>query len=195
MDVASPISSVIPSLDGAVLGALAGTSAPVGLSSVHKLSGRGSLSGVRRVLLRLVATGIVHEVPGGYVLNRDHVAAPVIQALARLWGEVFDRIRLHVGEWPDAPELVGVFGSAARRDGDEESDIDLVVVSDAADASERAAELAALVERWTGNETHAVTVGAKDLRRMRRAREALLAEWRRDVVVVVGRRDALGSAA
>jgi hypothetical protein len=54
VDVSSPISSVIPSLDGAVLDALAGTTAPLNLSAVHKLAGRGSMSGVRRVLLRLV---------------------------------------------------------------------------------------------------------------------------------------------
>lgn len=191
MDTGSPISSVIPSLDGAVLAALAGTNAPLNLSSAHKLAGRGSLSGVRRVLVRLVAHGIVLDVPGGYVLNRDHVAAPAVESLAQLWGEALDRIRRHVAQWPDAPRLVGIYGSAARRDGDEESDVDLIVVSDATDASDYAAELAAQVERWTGNATHVVTVGSKDLRRMRRAREAILADWERDLVVIVGGRDAL----
>jgi predicted nucleotidyltransferase len=195
MDVGSPISSVIPSLDGSVLAALAGTTAPLSLTAVYKLAGRGSLSGVRRVLLRLVATGIVLDVPGGYVLNRDHVATPAIEALARLWGEVLDRMRRHVGEWPHEPQLVGIFGSAARRDGDEASDIDLLVVSDASDASESAAELAARVERWTGNATHVASVGRKDLQRMRRAKEGILAEWQRDLVVVAGSREALGSAA
>ncbi|MGH9185278.1 MAG: hypothetical protein ACRD0U_05630, partial [Acidimicrobiales bacterium] len=88
MNVSNPIWSVIPSLDGAVLSALAGTAAPLNLSAVHKLAGRGSLSGVRRVLIRLVGTGIVLDVPGGYVLNRDHVAATAIESLANLWGEV-----------------------------------------------------------------------------------------------------------
>lgn len=194
MDVSNPISSVIPSLDGAVLNALAGTAAPLNLSTVHKLAGRGSLSGVRRVLVRLVATGIVLAVPGGYVLNRDHVAAPAVESLANLWREVFDRIRRDVNEWPHAPLLVGIYGSAARRDGDEDSDIDLVVASDDADASDQAADLAANVERWTGNSTHVVTVASKDLRRMRRAREAILAEWEHDLVVIIGSRDALRAA-
>ena len=194
MDVGSPISSVIPSLDGVVLGALAGTSAPMNLSRVHEVGGRGSLSGVRRVLVRLVGTGIVLEVPGGYVLNRDHVAARAVESLASLWGDVFDRIRSDVGDWPESPRLVGVFGSAARRDGGEDSDIDLLVVSDAVDAAERASELAGCIERWTGNSTHMVTVGSKDLRRMRRAREPILAAWDQDLVVIVGRRDALKAA-
>jgi len=194
VDVSNPISSVIPSLDGAVLSALAGTTAPLNLSTVHKVAGRGSLSGVRRVLGRLVGTGIVAEVPGGYLLNRKHVAIPAVEALANLWGEVVDRIRRHVDEWPHAPLLVGVYGSAARRDGDEESDIDLVVASDDPEASDRAADLAASVERWTGNATHVVTVSLKDLRRMRRARESILAEWERDLVVIVGSHDALRAA-
>lgn len=194
MDVSSPSSSVIPSLDGAVLSALAGTTAPLNLSTVHKLAGRGSLSGVRLVLVRLLETGVVLEVPGGYALNRDHVATPAVELLAHLWGEVFNRIRDHVAEWSDPPRLVGIFGSAARRDGGEDSDIDLVVVSDANDASEDGAELAANVERWTGNATHVITVGSRDLRRMRRAREAVLAEWERDLVVIAGTGDALRGA-
>jgi len=92
------------------------------------------------------------------------------------------------------PRLVGVFGSAARRDGGEDSDIDLLLVSDAVDAAERASELAGCVERWTGNSTHVVTVGWKDLRRMRRAREPILAAWEQDLVVIVGSRDALKAA-
>lgn len=185
---------MIPSLDGVVLEALAGTTAPLNLSTVHKLAGRGSISGVRRVLLRLVGTGLVHDVPGGYVLNRDHLAAPAVERLSQLWGEFFDRTRRHVAGWAEPPRLVGLFGSAARRDGYEGSDIDVVVVSDAARTSEQAAELAAAMERWTGNPTHVVTVTSKDLRRMWRAREPLLAEWERDVVVIVGNRDALRRA-
>lgn len=194
MHVARPIVSVIPSLDGPVLAALAGTSAPLNLSSVHRLAASGSLSGVRRVLLRLVDTGLVDAVPGGYLLNRDHVAAPAVEGLARLWSAVAERIHDHVQAWQPAPLLVGLYGSAARRDGDERSDIDVVLVSDAEDAADRAAELALRIERWAGNPTHITTVGTADLRRMRRARETILREWERDLVVVVGKREALRGA-
>lgn len=164
------------------------------LTAVHRLAGRGSLTGVRRVLVRLVGTGIVVEVPGGYLLNRDHVATPAIEALAQLWTALFERIEKSVSAWPEHPPLVGIYGSAARRDGDEDSDMDLLVVSDTPDAADHSAELAQAVQRWTGNPTHVVTVSRKDLRRMRRAREPILAEWERYLVVIAGSRDALKCA-
>ncbi|MGH3951279.1 MAG: nucleotidyltransferase domain-containing protein [Pseudonocardiaceae bacterium] len=191
MDVSKPISSVIPSLDGPVLGALAGTTMPLNLTEVHRLAGEGSLSGVRRVLVRLVGTGLVNEVPGGYVLNRDHVAAPVAEALTRLWGECIDRIRSAIRAWPESPRLVGVYGSAARRDGDEDSDIDLLVVCDHVGVAERGADLADAVQRWTGNPVHVVMLTSADLRRIRRARERVLEEWDRDLVVIEGSHDVL----
>lgn len=191
VNVARPIASVIPSLDGAVLNALAGTTAPLNLSGVHALAGTGSLSGVRRVLVRLVEEGVVDMAPGGYVLNREHVAAPAIEALSRLWGEVLDRIRRLAESWSAPPALVALFGSAARRDGDSHSDIDLLLVSDAKDLGEQARELAARVSGWTGNTTMVLDFSSKDIRRMRRAREAILDEWGRDLLVVVGDRGVL----
>lgn len=187
MDLASPISSVIPSLDGAVLAVLAGTTGPLSLTTVHRLAGRGSLSGVRRVLLRLGGTGLVREVPGGYVLNREHVAAPAVQQLAQLWQVLLDRIRHAVDAWPEQPVLVGLFGSAGRRDGDEDSDIDLLVVSDSVAMVDQVAELAQQVEWWSGNAVHVVTLTSKDLERLYDRKDPLLSEWARDLVVLRGR--------
>lgn len=188
MHVGSPISSVIPSVDGGVLEVLVGTSMPLNLSTVHRLSGRASLSGVRRVLLRLVEAGVVFQVPGGYVLNREHVATAGIVSLARQWTEVLERMRRHVEDWADPPRLLGLFGSAARRDGGEESDVDVLLVSDAPDAEARAAGLAQRLTSWTGNAAHVVTLSTRDLRRMRRFKEPVLDEWDRDLVVVTGDR-------
>jgi hypothetical protein len=46
--VAKPITAVVPTLDGPVLTVLAGTTSPC-LSEIARLSGRGSISGVRKV--------------------------------------------------------------------------------------------------------------------------------------------------
>lgn len=195
MNTADPIRSIVPSLDGPVLQTLTGSTAPLRLSDVHGLVGSASISGVRKVLVRLVEAGLVHHVPGGYLLNRDHVAAPAVLMLAGLRSELFERIAAVVTQWRPQPALVGVFGSMARREGDEDSDIDLLVITEDSAGPERTGELAEQVGRWTGNPCHIVEVSTADLKRLRRRKEAILGEWERDLVVISGDRDALRRSA
>jgi predicted nucleotidyltransferase len=190
MDVAFPLRCVMPTLDGPVVAVLAATMAPMSLAEVHRRAGEGSKSGIRRVLLRLVAEGVVHEVPGGYVLNRDHLAAPAVELLANLYGELMARIRGEIEGWARPPVLVGLFGSAARRDGDASSDIDLLVISDH-ESIEDVDGLRQRIEAWTGNTAQVIVLSAADLRRLRRAKEPIVARWDRDLVVVSGNRRAL----
>jgi predicted nucleotidyltransferase len=191
LDVSLPVRSVVPTLDGPVLGVLAATTAPLSLAEVHRRSGEGSKSGIRRVLLRLVGEGLVAEVPGGYRLNREHVAAPAVELLANLHGELAARIRHEVEGWARPPTLVGLFGSAARRDGDAASDIDLLVVVEDADVADALGHLGERIEAWTGNTAQMVVVTPADVRRLRRAKEPIVAAWDRDLVVVFGDRRAL----
>jgi hypothetical protein len=65
---------------------------------------------------------LVHE------LNREHIAAPAAEALAGLRGELWKRIREALAGWTLKPVYASAFGSAARRDGGPESDIDLLLV-------------------------------------------------------------------
>jgi hypothetical protein len=64
----------------------------------------------------------VHE------LNREHVAAEVAVLLSGLRIELWRRLRDELGSWRVEPLYACVFGSAARGDGDVDSDIDLLVV-------------------------------------------------------------------
>lgn len=192
-DVSMPITTVVPSLDGPVLNALAATASPLGLAAVHARAGRGSKSGVRSVLLRMVNEGLVLEVPGGYVLNRAHIAAPAVEMLAGLHGELIGRIRAAVEEWTTTPELVGMFGSTARRDGDTSSDIDVLVVSDGPDLDDCVDGLVEQICRWTGNTAQVIGRTPKQIARLRRAKEPILAEWARDLIVIIGERNALGA--
>lgn len=193
MDVSMPISSVVPSLDGPVLVALAATTAPASLAEVHRRAGRGSKSGVREVLLRMIEVGLVDDVPGGFVLNREHVAAPAVAMLADLHGELVRRIRSTVDDWGGEVALVGLFGSAARRDGDSSSDIDLLVVSDADGLDDLIERLTGQVHSWTGNHAQVIGMPSAELRRLRRAKEPIVARWDAEVVVICGDRRALRS--
>lgn len=186
MDVAKPISSVIPTLDGPVLATLAATTAPIILSEIHRRAGRGSKSGVRRVLSRMVQVGVIHEVLGGFVLNRDHVAANSVVALADLHGELVRRIRLEVQSSGIETSLVGLFGSAARHDGDITSDIDILIISESTDIDDFRGHLGKQVFLWTGNHAQVVAITNSELRRLRKVNEPIVANWNRDIVVISG---------
>lgn len=192
MDVSMPITTVIPSLDGPVLAALAVRTSPMGLAAVQRSAGVGSKSGIRSVLLRMVEEGLVQEVPGGYLLNRDHLAAPAIELLATLHGELAARVRAAVAEWTRPPSLVGLFGSAARRDGDVSSDVDVLVVSEDPDLDDQVDDLAEQIRRWTGNPAQVIGKTPEEIARLRAAGEPIIAELERDLVVLVGERSSLG---
>jgi Nucleotidyltransferase domain len=87
---------------------------------------RSQMAASRRSAFRRSATEMgrnrVHE------LNREHVAAPVAEALAGLRLVLWKRFRSTLGSWNPKPVYACVFGSAARGDGDVHSDIDLLLV-------------------------------------------------------------------
>lgn len=186
MNTASPISCVVPTLDGPVLEVLARSSVPLSLTEIHRRSTRGALSGVRSVLRRLVREGVVAAVPGGYVLNREHVAAGAVDTLVNLRGEFIARLRTLVASWSYHSDLVGLFGSFARRDGDAESDIDILVVGDDAFPDHTLDTLANHVLAWTGNRAQVIALSKAEVRRLRAAGEPIISEWRRDLEVVHG---------
>ena len=193
MHLADPIRSVIPCLHGPVLAALARTTTPLRLTDVHRQVGDASVAGVRKVLLALVDDGLVAEVPGGYVLNREHVAADGIVALAGLHGTLVERIRAWLGQRDEPVVAAGLYGSAARRDGGPESDIDLVVVVEAGEVDELVDELADAVERWTGNRGHVQGLTVAEHSRLIDEALPLVAAWKRDLQPIVGtRRQLLG---
>lgn len=77
-----PLAVVTPTLDAAVLHALAATTARTSGAQVHRMAGTGSPDGVRRVLARLVGQGVVlaeeHPSATFYLLNQEHVAADAV---------------------------------------------------------------------------------------------------------------------
>lgn len=132
MDLSDPTRAVTPTLDGPVLAVLAAAGHPMTVGEIAKLVVRGSEIGVRRCLARLVDEGIVKSTEMGrnrvHELNREHLAAPVAELLAKLRPELFGRIRAELSKWRPKPYYACVFGSAARADGGPTSDIDLLLV-------------------------------------------------------------------
>lgn len=132
VDLMDPTRAVSATLDGPVLAVLAQAGKPLTVGQVAALTPRGSEIGVRRSLARLVEQGIVRATEMGrnrvHELNRDHVAAPVAEALAGLRLALWARFRAALSGWNPRPVYGCVFGSAARGDGDAHSDIDVLLV-------------------------------------------------------------------
>jgi predicted nucleotidyltransferase len=173
MDLRHPLSTVTPTLDGDVLLVLAGVDAELTGREVHRLAIRGSEHGVRKVLDRLAGEGVVHRRPAGsanlYRLNREHLAAPAIEALAGLRQELLRRTRAAVAEWAIAASGVVLFGSFARGEAGRERDIDVLVVRrPAVDPDDPAwrtqlTGLEAALTAWTGNDARVLELGEEEL--------------------------------
>jgi len=191
-----PLAVVTPTLDAAVLHALAATTAWTSGARVHRMAGTGSPDGVRRVLARLVAQGIVladeHPHATLYLLNREHVAADAIVALTRVRTTIIDRITDALSRWSPEPVHASLFGSFARGEATTTSDIDVLVVigpATPADQDRRAAQtdqLATDVLRWTGNRGHIVDPTPETLAGMIAGDDPLVASWRADHINLMG---------
>ena len=132
MNLSDPSRAITPTLDGAVLVVLAQAGRPLTVGEVAAESVRGSEIGIRRCLGRLVDQGIVRATQMGrnrvHELNRDHIAARAAQLLADLRPQLWKQLRSELRSWNVGPFYACVFGSAARGDGGDESDIDILLV-------------------------------------------------------------------
>jgi DNA-binding transcriptional ArsR family regulator len=196
MDVSRTYSAVVPSLDGDVLVVLAGTDRPLTGLDVLRLVKRGSERGVAKVLGRLTEQGLVHSQEAGranlYSLNREHVAAAAVIELAGLRSEFLRRLRDAIAGWQLSPMTAALFGSAARGDGNTDSDIDLFIVRPAAvnedDAKwrEQLATLSAQVRAWSGNHAGIIEFPEADVPDLLRTAPPVLADLRRDGIDLGG---------
>lgn len=196
MDLGQPYTVICPTLEGPVLDVLAHTTRPLTGREIARLASRGSERGVRLVLHRLVAQGLVTAQEAGsaslFVLNREHVAAGIVEDLVRLRAELIERIRGEVEGWSSRPVHVSVFGSAARADGHMESDIDLLIIrpEDVAEDDphwrEQLHRLAERIERWSGNHASLHEVSPKGLKAALRRGEPVIASLREDSIVLAG---------
>jgi predicted nucleotidyltransferase len=196
MDVAHPYSAVAPTLEGDVLIVLAGTTRPLTGREVARLARRGSPPGVAAALDRVVEQGLVLREEVGraflHTLNREHLAAPAVLVLAALRAELIERLRAGVAGWEIQPVSAAMFGSAARGDGDVDSDIDLLVVrsADVDEEDERwrtqLRSLADDVHAWTGNHAGLIEVAEQDLPRFLESGLPVLEDLRTEAIPLAG---------
>ena len=191
MDLGSPVFDVAPAVRGALLQALARLEQPVTRRRLAAAAGVAP-GNASAVIEELIQVGLVSETVAGrssmVLLNRDHLAAGPVLALAGLRGELIRRLRERLSAWP---ELNGawLFGSVARGDADSDSDVDLLIVADDLQSPglhERLSRLQADVRSWTGNDLQLVEHSPSSWRKLVRAKNPLVEQIRLDGIALAG---------
>lgn len=196
MDVSEPAAALAPALRVPVLRALSRRSTPATASQLWRAGGSGTLAGVQRTCDRLAAHGLVdaNEMAGRvvYTLNHGHLLYDALVALLAVDGELERRITAAIEAWEVTPVCAALFGSAARRDGGTDSDIDLLLVRPrlAASRSEvwtgQVRRLRHDVPRWAGNRLDVVDLSRAEVARLVRADDPMVRSWAKDGVTLVG---------
>jgi predicted nucleotidyltransferase len=190
-----PLATVTPTLDGDVLAVLASHDVTFTTGQVHRILTRHSEEGIRKVLRRLTGQGVVLSERVGnafaYRFNRDHLAAPYIVGLARMHETFLARLEELLESWSVSPVYAAVFGSAARGQTTDASDIDLLLVrpgsGTSAEWERQVNDLATRVTRWLGNDARVLEFAEDEI--VARGRdEPVLNEVSRDGLTVAGRR-------
>lgn len=191
MDLGSPVLDIAPAVRGALLQTLARLEQPVTRRQLAAAAGVAP-GNASAVIEELIQAGLVSETVAGrssmVVLNRDHLAAGPVLALAGLRGELIRRLRERLSAWP---ELNGawLFGSVARGDADSDSDVDLLIVADdlqSHDLHERLSRLQADVRSWTGNDLQLVEHSPSSWRKLVQAKNPLVEQIRLDGIALAG---------
>jgi len=196
MNLSRPWALIRSPIDMEVVLVLRGTTRPLTGREVARLVRTGSQPTVNASLRRLAEEGLVYAEEAGnaylYTLNREHLAAPALEQLADIRSELERRLRTEIAEWEIAPAHASIFGSAARGDGDNSSDIDVFVVRPRGvpedDPGWRAQldRLSEHVQAWTGNHVGLSDVSATDVRRLRRERPPVVEELCADAINLAG---------
>jgi predicted nucleotidyltransferase len=191
MDLGSPVLDVAPAVRGSLLQALARLEQPVTRRKLAAVAGVAP-GNASAVIEDLVRSGLVSETIAGrssmVVLNRSHLAAGPVLALAGLRGELIRRLRERLAAWPDL-DGAWLFGSVARGDADNDSDVDLLIVADdlqSPELHERLSRLQVDVRSWTGNDLQLVEHSRASWRKLVRDKNPLVQQIRLDGIALAG---------
>ena len=157
MDLSAPLADVIPGPRGQILATLAQLETPVTIRALARHSGVAPQTALS-VVGDLRDAGLVLSQRAGQAhmvtLNRAHILAPPVVALARTRARLIERLTRELTAWT---ELAGgwLFGSAAHGTGGRQSDIDILLVAESSTETaawaEATARLVDHVLSWTGN--------------------------------------------
>lgn len=148
-------------------------------------------------LNRLLQMGVIESVGEGratsYRLAATHRLAPVLQALFATERQRLERLFATVREaavrMKPKPIAIWLYGSVARGEDDPNSDIDLAVLSPEGVMSRHERELSEALWPFLGevaNRFSVIAMSPADVRRMKRQKQKLWANIRRDAIPLYG---------
>lgn len=185
----------MPGARGAVLAVLLRTGEPLTGRQIHGMvSDEHSLWSVQEALKALTGLGLVTSRTVGragiHQVNEAHASVAPLRALL----DPLAALRAAVSEVVDPDvEAVLLFGSIARGEATEASDVDLAVIA-AAGWSGRV-ELEDVVQARLGNECDVLVFTPAEFVERAQGAEPVVADIVRDGVALVGRKPALGRGA
>jgi predicted nucleotidyltransferase len=145
----------------------------------------------------LVEHGLVTAEPANqghlYRLNRDHVLAGPVLAIARSRAAVLQRIQEAVDRLRPEPVHVSLFGSFARGEAGSASDIDVLIVAATEDGIDDDAwfdqidQIGAQVHAWTGNRLEHLVLSLDRLHQVAAANEPIVRSWIEESELLMGR--------
>jgi predicted nucleotidyltransferase len=187
MDLSRPHADVVPGARGKVLAALVRSTEPI---TIRALASRASTSpqGTADIVSDLEDAGIVASVRAGRAhmvsLNRSHLAYEPIAALVGLRNQLVVALEAELDTWKGL-DGAWLFGSAARGDGDAESDIDILLLGRDLEGVRWEAQVADLHDRvatWTGNEPEILEYDERGFDRMLRRGTSLARSLRTEAI-------------
>jgi DNA-binding Lrp family transcriptional regulator len=193
VDFRRPVQAVLPGSQGRILAVLAETTGELSLRTIARLAGV-SPAQASRILPQLVQLGIVErrEAPPTALFRfvYENVASQFVHGLSRSRDYVLGDLGRRAGTLAVRPLSVVVFGSLARGEADEASDVDVLFVRpEGLDDDNWSASL----EEWrrsahllTGNRVEVLEADASDVGRLLRSHKPLWKDIAQEGVVVFG---------
>jgi predicted nucleotidyltransferase len=186
MLLSEPFGGVIPGARGAVLAALLRTDARLTGRQVHALvSDRHSLWSVQEALKAWVQLGLLDTQVIGravvHTVNEDHSAVAPLRSLLDPMAALTETAT-RVAD--DQVEAVILFGSVARGEAHQESDIDLAVIAQS--AWDGRVDLEDAIRRRLGNDCDVLVFTATDFAHLASAHEPVVDEILADGIPLIG---------
>lgn len=193
MNTGEPTDIVLPRATAAVFRVLVGADASFSIRQLARVAGVSAPRAVEIVNHASERGLILVEQAGRSRMcrfNREHLAAGALIELVTIRERMLRAIEDEIGSWRIAPLHASLFGSAARGDGNTNSDLDLLLVRPKGQPEEEWEE-----QKYTsgvrlrvkiGNPVSWFDISLTEMKRALRVSEPIIAEWKKDSICLSG---------